>query len=128
MSENTIDFIKWIFNLTGNGFSIKIIDGDLYIDYIGFHVPISIYDSWVFKPLLLQRAIEEWNKKSYRNRFLTLGYDYISIRFASGRSTIWRWKQNYEYFDDILVTSIDEAKTEVLKYIYEYEQEKINDN
>jgi len=107
-----IDFIKWKVEKAGCGFSINIINGETWVDYIGFKIPVAEYDIWALKPLLLQRAIEGVNIKT--NWLILLG---ITIKVKHIDHTyLEQFKREIHS-----VGEYDKAKESALKYIWEQE-------
>jgi len=108
-----IDFIKWLVDYA-EGFSLKRINEEDGVDYIGFTVPFYlVLNAWVFDPLLLQRAVIGINKDEESNYDITMYPDSLEIGAYHDGSK----DKTYEDVDDY-----EKGIEQALKYIWEQEK------
>ena len=113
-----IDFIKWKVSYA-RGFEWRMFAGketifspDLQVMHFEDFFDIG-RGSTVYYPLLSQRAIEGINKEGFY--FITSGVDFISMKRKE-------YKGQSEHTETFFNRTIDEAKEQALKYIYEQEK------
>jgi len=109
------DFIKWMVGYA-DGFELESPDTVRYrTHWKSIH---NNFEKWDYYPLLIQRAIEGVNRKHTHNDSypqITIDSTDIEVRY---RLTGWNdYMKCLDNFD-----SIDQAKEQALKYIYEQEQ------
>ena len=107
-----IDFIKWMVGYA-EGFEIK--NKGITMPNNDFLDSEDIKDNPVYYPLLLQRAIEGYNAKDKKYIFIITNKRIIIVEPESGFNIP---ENNFNFHD---YTSIDEAKEQTLKYIWEQE-------
>ncbi len=105
--------IKWCCH-PANGFSIKIIDNNLCIDYIGFSVPLSTFDIWAFKPLFLQVVIE-----GIETQYSELGYTFRrQYKCSTYEWTMEIYLKGNQVYVSERYADIIKAKEAVVEWVY----------
>ena len=110
-----ISFIKW---MVGYAEGYLLIDDKIYYEGCYFNNPLELWDKKLHRYNLLQRTIEGINEKHLHDDsypVITIDSTDIEIRYY-----LTGWNDYVKCLDNF--DSIDQAKTEALKYIWEQEK------